>query len=194
MFCIWEHKKHALVISSLSLSGDHFLKFLFFVCVFRVSTQILHMAWSTTAVNEFCGVGDNTVAFYSQVNAYVSIAIAMLTPKKENSLYRIEAEQCQCSTNRRLTHPVLSACYSINPLFFLSFSAGQPASGKALKVTAGNFGAAAKQLFTCVAYTKKGTCIVGAKDGSVYAFGDQTCKKVFPGVHQSVVRVLFCLL
>eukprot|EP00455_Lapot_gusevi_P033657 TRINITY_DN3687_c0_g1_i1.p1 TRINITY_DN3687_c0_g1~~TRINITY_DN3687_c0_g1_i1.p1 ORF type:complete len:923 (+),score=318.78 TRINITY_DN3687_c0_g1_i1:72-2840(+) len=63
-------------------------------------------------------------------------------------------------------------------------------NGRALTVKQGKFGKYERQMFICVAYSDKGTACVGAKDGSVYAFIGDECKRVFPGIHNSPVHTI----
>lgn len=62
--------------------------------------------------------------------------------------------------------------------------------GNTLVAKQGQLGKYARQPFMSVAYSEKGTCCVGAKDGSIYAFIDQVCKKQFEKVHEGPVNSL----
>eukprot|EP00455_Lapot_gusevi_P019716 TRINITY_DN2101_c0_g2_i10.p1 TRINITY_DN2101_c0_g2~~TRINITY_DN2101_c0_g2_i10.p1 ORF type:complete len:709 (-),score=303.98 TRINITY_DN2101_c0_g2_i10:148-2274(-) len=60
----------------------------------------------------------------------------------------------------------------------------------AISVKQGKFGTFPRQPFICVAYSQKGTCCVGAKDGSIYAFVGDTCKKRFEAVHSNPINTM----
>lgn len=47
-----------------------------------------------------------------------------------------------------------------------------------------------QQTFGCVAYTEKGVAVVGSKSGSVFAFLDRQCVKVFKDVHTGPVTAI----
>jgi WD40 repeat protein len=62
--------------------------------------------------------------------------------------------------------------------------------GSKLKANKGKFGKTPVQTFYCAAFSEKGFCCVGAKDGSIYCFVKGEVKKVFKGIHAGKVITL----